>query len=124
MNKQRMSIFSLLILSVALATGFMFSTATGGQQMKKSDCELACRKTYDECLRAPNADQTTCKAALNSCLAGCKSKPSPSPSPMVSPAPEPSPSPSPMVSPAPEPSPSPEMEPSPSPTASPTPPTG
>ena len=109
MNKQKMSILSLLTLSVALATGFMFSTATGGQ-MKKGECEQACKKTYDECLQAPNADKTACKAALNSCVAGCKSKPSPSPSPMVSPSPE-------M-----EPSPSPEMEPSPSPTASPSPP--
>lgn len=111
MNKQRTSIFTLMILSVALASGFMFATATGGQEMKKSDCDSACRKTYDECLRAPNADQTTCKAALNSCLAGCKSKPSPSPSPTVSPSPE-------M-----KPSPSPEVEPIPSPTASLSPPT-
>jgi hypothetical protein len=114
MNKKS-SFLGMLILCLAAAV-FAFTPASGSQKSQAGECEKACTKTYDDCLKATGADAEACKKALDACLLNCTSvKVNPSPTPMASPSPSPMPSPSPEASPTPMEMPS--ASPSPSPPA-------
>ena len=121
LNK-KISVLVLLIFSMVMAAGLVFSSASGEQKEQRSDCEKACRKAHNECRQVPGANLPECRKAYEGCLESCKA-PTPSPEPTLSPSPEltpsPTPVPSPEMTPSPTPVPSPEMTPSPTPVPSP-----
>jgi hypothetical protein len=92
MNK-RTGFIAALALAIAIS-GVLFSPATGGQESQRGECQQTCAKTYQECRKAPNANQATCKTAFDECRKNCQDV-GPKPSPEVSPSPSPAASPSP-----------------------------
>ena len=113
---KKISFLALFIFSTVIAALFVFSSASGGQETQRTECDKACRKAYNDCRQAAGANQAECRKGYEGCRDACKA-PTPSPEPTVDPTPM---KPSPTVSPSPEPMPSPTVSPSPEPMPNPT----
>ena len=61
----------LSVLALALALAFAVAPRTVGQS-QRGDCQKSCEVQYQECRRGTNANEAACKAAFDSCKAGCQ----------------------------------------------------
>ena len=113
MNKRSVLVFVVLTISMIATVGVIASFGSAGQENQKVQCERNCTQTYQDCLKAPNANQAQCKQAMDACTAACKdvpSKPTPPEEPTVTPVPSPTTTPTgtPMPTPTETPTPSPQ----------------
>jgi hypothetical protein len=86
MNRKTSLALVVLFICILAAAGVIASikSATQENQNSRGDCEQACTRQYQDCVRPANANRPQCQQTMQSCRNNCK-KTAASPSPTAEP---------------------------------------
>ena len=86
MNRRTRLAVVILFICALTAVGVIASIKSGlrESQNSQSDCEQACRRQYQDCIGAPNANRPQCQQVMQGCRSNCR-KNSVTPSPTAQP---------------------------------------